>query len=544
EGRLDESNLDGAVERLLTLIFRAQENRQPGFAYDPEAHHALARRAAAEGAVLVKNSGGLLPLRRDTRVAVVGRFAKEPRFQGAGSSYINPTLLDHACDEMEKLAAPNSLGYAPGYTSHANLPDADLICEAMRLARDAEVAVVFAGLPERYEVEGLDREHMHLPPGQDALIEAIAASNPQTVVVLSNGSPVEMPWAGRVSAILEGYLGGQAGGGGTVDILYGEVNPGGKLPETFPLHLEDNPSYLHFPGGTKTVEYRESLYVGYRFYDSVEKDVLFPFGHGLSYTTFEFNSLSFSAESLRDREPLSVYLNVRNTGAVAGAEVVQVYVHDVESTAYRPKKELKGFEKVVLQPGQTAEVCINLDWRAFACYDPALKAWVVEPGDFDILIGASSRDIRLTGRVTVMLDKNTSLTRSSGPAAYHHFPDDADVLREDFAALLGRALPAAEFTVGEAYTINTSIEDMQATFFGRLLGRFFKRRIHAMIGPDQDSPNALLLKAVAAEAPLRTFMMAGNGITYALLEGLVLLINGKIWPGLKAVLAARKVVRR
>lgn len=298
---------------------------------------------------------------------------------------------------MIKMVGPENVLYADGHTEKGDTPDEALIQEALEAAAKSDVVVICAGLPEMYETEGVDREHMKMPPGHNALIDRLAKSHGKVVVVLSNGSPVEMPWVNDAPGILEGYLGGQAGAGGVVDILYGKVNPSGKLAETFPIKLEDTPAHHTFPGGPAVVEYRESLYVGYRYYDSVGQDVLFPFGFGLSYTTFEYSNLKLKATG----EGVTVSLKIRNVGDIEGKEIVQVYVHDVESTAFRPEKELKGFAKVDLKPGETTEASIELSRRAFAFYDPSQRDWIIETGDFDILVGASSQDIRLSGTIRI-----------------------------------------------------------------------------------------------------------------------------------------------
>ncbi|HBX71202.1 MAG TPA: glycosyl hydrolase, partial [Chloroflexi bacterium] len=365
-GQLAEAVLDQAVARILGMIAKAEQTLAKDFSYDPNAHHALARRAAAEGAVLLKNEGQLLPLPENAKVALIGRFAKHPRYQGAGSSLINPSQLDNLYAELVKLVGAANLTYADGYTEKADAADEALIQEALNAARAAEVVIVYAGLTDIYETEGLDRIHMQMPPGHTALIQKMAAAHKKVVVVLSNGSPVEMPWVNDVQSILEGYLGGQAGAGALADILSGQVNPSGKLAETFPLKLADNPSYRSFPGGPATVEYRESIYVGYRYYDSVAQDVLFPFGHGLSYTSFEYSQLKLNQAQNPDGAAVTVRVKVKNTGKVAGQEIVQVYVHDVQSSVFRPAKELKGFAKVALKPGEETDVTLELDRRAFA----------------------------------------------------------------------------------------------------------------------------------------------------------------------------------
>ncbi|THF83235.1 beta-glucosidase [Cohnella fermenti] len=401
-GRLAEETLDRAVARLLELIFKSVDGRRADAAYDQDAHHALARKVAGESMVLLKNDGALLPLAPGGKLAVIGAFAAKPRFQGGGSSHIKPTKLDEPLAEIRKLAGEGaSVAYAQGYTLDSDASDAALVEEAKAAAASADVAIVFAGLPDRYESEGYDRTHLRMPANQEALIEAVAGVQGKTVVVLMNGSPIEMPWLGRVKAVLEAYLGGQAVGGAVADLLFGAANPSGKLAETFPAKLSDNPSYLFFPGEEDRVEYREGVFVGYRYYDSKDVNPLFPFGHGLSYTTFEYSDLKAGTDRLKDTDTLDVSVTVRNTGVRAGKEIVQLYVRDVRSTVVRPSKELKGFAKVELQPGEAKTVTFTLDKRSFAYYNVKLGDWHVESGDFDILIGRSSAEIELSATVAV-----------------------------------------------------------------------------------------------------------------------------------------------
>ncbi|MCK4898480.1 MAG: glycoside hydrolase family 3 C-terminal domain-containing protein [Anaerolineales bacterium] len=538
EGRLDEIILDQAVERLLIMIFKAAETLSEDYQYDRQVHHALARRVVAEGAVLLKNNGGILPLQETAKVALIGEFAKTPRYQGSGSSLINPTQLDNIYDEFVKLVGDENITYAPGYPAKGDQVDDDLIQEAVEVARLAEVVVICAGLTDMYEVEGLDREHMQLPQSHNALIEAVAAAHSNVVVVLSNGSPVEMPWERNVNAILEGYLCGQAGAGAIADILYGVVNPSGKLAETFPIRLEDNPSYHYFPGGPKTVEYRESIYVGYRYYDTVGKDALYPFGHGLSYTTFEYSDLQLSKDTISDNETLTVTVKVKNTGQVEGKEIIQLYVRDVESSAFKPDKELKEFVKVTLKSGEETEVAFELGQRAFAYYNSDLRDWHVESGTFEILVGASSRDIRLSASVVVESAKEVASTVDcEALAVYYDFPKDAQISKEDFENLLGKAVPGNEAVMGKPYTINTPIGDLQDSFIGRQLGKVMQRQVQSSIKDDEESPTAQLFKAMAREAPLRTMLMMG-GITREMLNALLIMINGKFFKGLYALVKA------
>ncbi|NEN84970.1 beta-glucosidase family protein [Paenibacillus elgii] len=412
-GMLSEEALDKAVERILRVVFQAVDRKKEHASFDAEAHHALARIVARESMVLLKNEGGILPLKKEGTVAVIGALAKHPRYQGGGSSHINPTRLDDIYEEMRRAAgAEASIVYAEGYPLESDDIDDCLLQEAKLAAAQAKAAVIFAGLPERYESEAYDRQHLRIPDNHRKLIEAVAEVQSNVVVVLSNGAPVEMPWIDRVKGVLEGYLGGQALGGAIADLLFGDANPCGKLAETFPKQLSHNPSYLNFPGEGDKVEYKEGLFVGYRYYDAKQIEPLFPFGHGLSYTTFEYTGLTVDKREIRDTETVRICVRVRNTGELPGKEIVQLYVRDVQANVIRPEKELKGFEKVELAPGEEKTVEFVLEKRAFAYYNPELQDWHVETGDFEILIGKSSAELVLqeTVRVqsTVRLKKTVS----------------------------------------------------------------------------------------------------------------------------------------
>lgn len=395
-GKLSEEVVDQAAVRILNMVYRSVEHRDTSAKFDYEKDHALARKTAGECMVLLKNNG-VLPLSAEASVAFIGAFAKTPRYQGGGSSHINSYKTESAWE----MADQNKVKFAQGYEINADAPDDALIAEAVKLAGQVKTPVIFAGLPDSFESEGFDRTHMQMPACQNALIEAVAKVNPNTVVVLHNGSPVEMPWADQVAAVLEAYLGGQAVGGATVDVLYGKVNPSGHLAETFPCKLEDNPSYLYYGGEGDKTEYREGVFVGYRYYDTKKMEVLFPFGHGLSYTTFAYSNLRISAPSMKDTETVTVTVDVTNTGKRAGKEVVQLYVAPPKGEVIRPVHELKGFEKVELQPGETRTVSFTLCKRAFAYYNMAAGDWTVESGDYTIELGESSRAILLRGSVKV-----------------------------------------------------------------------------------------------------------------------------------------------
>ncbi|AIQ51519.1 glycoside hydrolase family 3 C-terminal domain-containing protein [Paenibacillus sp. FSL R7-0331] len=401
-GELAVEILDKAVERVLAFVFKSVGHRKEKTSVNQEEHHALARQVARESMVLLKNEDNLLPLAKSGTIAIIGEFAKKPRYQGGGSSHVNPTKLDDAFAEMKSVAgASATFLYAQGYELESDEVNDRLLDEARDTASQADAAVLFLGLPDRYESEGYDRTHLSLPESHKALIDAVAGVQGKVIVVLSNGSPVEMPWLSSTQAVLEGYLGGQAFGGAVADLLFGVVSPSGKLAETFPQKLSDNPSFLNFPGEGDRVEYKEGLFVGYRYYDKKEIEPLFPFGFGLSYTSFSYSHLRLGKSSIQDSETVEVTVTVKNTGNVAGKEIVQLYVSDVESSVIRPLQELKGFAKIELQPGEAGEVTFTLDKRSFAYYNVKLGDWHVESGEFSVAVGASSRDIRLTAPLVV-----------------------------------------------------------------------------------------------------------------------------------------------
>lgn len=430
-GKLSENTLDKAVERILQVVFQAVNNKQENATYSKTEHHNLAREVARECMVLLKNDDAILPFKEINSVAVIGAFARKPRYQGGGSSHINPTKVDNIFDEMEKVAGnTTTFHYADGYPLDNDELDNHLLKEAVEVAKKANVVVIFAGLPERYESEGFDRKHLCIPENHRVLIEKVSEVQSNVVVVLSNGAPVEMPWLRKVKAVLEGYLGGQASGGAIADLLFGYANPSGKLAETFPKKLVHNPSYLNFPGDGETVEYREGIFVGYRHYDTRDVEPLFPFGFGLSYTNFEYSDIQVDKKEIKDNERIKVSVKVKNTGALAGKETVQLYVRDEESTIPRPEKELKGFEKIALQPDEEKIVTFDLDKRAFAYYNVKLKDWHVETGTFDILIGKSSREIlqRITVRVESTVRIKNVLTRHSTFGDLMEHPIGAKIL--------------------------------------------------------------------------------------------------------------------
>jgi beta-glucosidase len=402
-GDLDEADLDRVVRDILRVVIRAKALANESRDQNLDAHHALARRVAAEGIALLKNDSAVLPLteKQHRKITVIGEFAVNPRYQGNGSSEVKPTRLDKFLEiAVEEYGEDFEIEYAQGY-SLADDTDDSLIEAAARLAAEADAAVILAGLPLQYESEGIDRKHIDLPPAHDRLIEAVADRQANTVVVLTNGSAVAMPWVEDVPAIVEAWLGGQAGAGAIADVIFGKVNPSGKLAETFPVRLEDTPAFLNFPAENGEVLYGERVFVGYRYFDKRKIAPLFPFGHGLSYTEFSYSNLDVSSAQVSDTESLQVSFTITNTGDIRGKEVVQLYVRDEQASVERPEKELRGFAKLDLGPGESRQVEFVLSERDFSYYSARHGRWLAESGDYELLVGASSRDIRLQKKVTL-----------------------------------------------------------------------------------------------------------------------------------------------
>ena len=398
-GALAIEKLDRAVERVLTFVFGAVKRQKEGVSYSVEEHDRLAREAAADCMVLLKNKESVLPLKKEDKVLFVGGFAETPRYQGGGSSHIQPLRTTSLLDALKERGIVFS--YSKGFSAKSDEIDEKLEAKALAAAKTADKVVVMAGLPDFYESEGYDRTHLRLPPNQNRLIELLAGVCSNIIVVLSNGAPVEMPWEPLADGILEGYLGGQASGGAVCDILYGDKNPSGRLAETFPLRLEDNPSYLNFPGAQGRVDYREGIYTGYRYYDKKKIPVLYPFGHGLSYTSFSYDCLKLDEEEFEEEDVLILTCRITNTGDRAGAEVAQLYIAAPGIQADRAPKELKGFSKVFLNPGESKIVTFRLDSRSFAYYNVSEKGWFCEPGFHRILVGSTPADIRLEQKIMV-----------------------------------------------------------------------------------------------------------------------------------------------
>jgi beta-glucosidase len=533
DGSLPMEVLDTTATRVTELILKSQKRKT--FKYDPEKHHAVARKVAAQSGVLLKNEKDILPGNIKQKAAVIGAFAKTPRYQGTGSSKIQPIKVDSACDEMEKLGL--KFEYADGYLLYNDTPDPILIEEACKIAAGKDIVYIFAGLPDSYEAESFDRENMAMPVSHNQLIEAVCKVNKHVVVVLHGGAPIEIPWADGVQGILMMYLGGEACGGAAADLLLGRVNPGGKLAESWPFFLADNPSHDFFPGYPKSVEYREALFVGYRYYDTAKKAVRFPFGFGLSYTKFDYKNLKISARKIKDTESLTVTCQVTNTGKVAGSDVVQLYVACNDSKIIRAEQELKGFEKVFLGPGESKEVSFTLSKRDFAYYNTASSIWHVESGDYEIRVGASSQGIHLKENVNVqstveapLPDLHTELP------CYYDLTNGIHVSDMEFTGLIGRPLPPRFWIKGTPHTISSTFADIQDKWLGRQLLATMRKNIAKMSEDNADIK--LMAEKMIMDMPLRflCLMAADSGLTLSKIEGIVALLNGRVVKGVGSFL--------
>lgn len=500
-GDISEKELDESVDGVLDVIVKA--NQVLGeHSYDKEAHHKAARKIAGQCMVLLKNEDKMLPLDKKSHVAVIGQMAKKPRYQGAGSSIVNSVKVDNAFDTMTKEGI-NTV-YADGYSMDPKNKKSttSYINEAVKAAEQSEYVLVFAGLPDDYESEGFDRNNMRIPPEQVALIEAVSSVNRNTAVILAGGSSIEMPWEVNVKAILNTYLGGEASGSAATDIIFGDINPSGKLAETFPYSLNENPSFNYFPGHTATVEYRESVFIGYRYYDTAKKDVRYPFGFGLSYTTFEYSDIKLSAKKIKADGKLTVSFKVKNTGDYDGAEVAELYVKDDESVIFRPEKELKGFKKVFLKKGEEKEISIDLEKRAFAFYDTALKDWHVETGTFTIMVGSSSRDIKLTASVNVTSDTDAAIPDFRETAPCYYTGDIMNVPAAQFEAVLGCKLPPADNADYPNLSFSNTLEDSEKGRNGKKICGLLRKAVG-------DEGMAC---AVALQTPIKDFIAMSMGV--------------------------------
>ncbi len=546
-GELEQQALDAAAARVIQLLLKSKPALEKPFRYDVEAHHALARRAAEEACVLLQNEDSLLPLGRNGSIAVVGALAKHPRYQGAGSSQITPTRIEIPLEEIARLL-PDGVEprFAPGYSLTDDSIDTALREDALLLAREVETVIVFAGLPDAYESEGFDRDHMRLPAVQLDLIQQLVEVAQKVVVVLQNGSPVELPFMDKVPAILECYLGGQAGASAIARVLFGEVNPGGKLAETFPLRLEDTPCHAWFPGEPRQVQYREGIWVGYRYFGSASIPVAFPFGHGLSYTTFEYRNIRVAGDAATDSEHcdsallddwggLLIECDIQNTGVMAGWEVAQLYLHAGDSVVHRPRRELKGFEKTWLEPGETKTVRFAIGRRAFAYWDVVKSSWLVPAGTFELEVGASSQDIRLACQVELASADEPS---PINPKLQPYFePGRRDFDDKTFTALLGHDIPAV--TPVKPYHLNSTLGEASATLVGRILMGQVKKTLFKMADQGLDEKVERMMDAIVREMPLRSLVtLSGGKVNFKTMAVVIHLMNRRFGAALRAAIAS------
>lgn len=528
DGTLSLEELDLAARRVLELQLRGQHVAQDRLSADRHVHHQLTRQAAAAGSVLLENNG-VLPLSDSAHIGLIGAFATTPRYQGAGSSQVNPFKLDTTLAAMrERVGANGSVTYAPGYVVNTGETNEALIEEALEVARKSDVVVVCAGLPAPLESEGFDRDTLDLPSGHIRLIEALAATSTPVVVALNNGAVVHLPFVDRVDAVCEFWLGGQAGGSAMVDVLFGDVEPGGRLPESIPFHVAQLGADRNFPGRPRQVQYREGLYVGYRYHDTANVPAQYPFGFGRSYTEFEWDEPQISGTNT----DLTVKVTVTNTGQRRGSDVVQVYVRDSESSVHRPDKELRGFAKVHLDPGASEDVLIQLNRRSFAFWDVGQKNWVVETGAYEILVGSSSADIKST--VTVDVESEDVVTPIDAP-------QDLVASHDEFIALLGTGLP--DIPAERPFHRNSTLGEIEQTKIGKLLVKEVMRQALKRSQeefPDPDEATVKMIQSAMREGPVRSLaLMSGGVVSMQALDSTIDALNGEIKEAITGLLKTK-----
>lgn len=522
EGRLTMEELDSCVDDLLDAVLTLSREKGEKKSFDGEAHHLLARRAAAESAVLLKNINGILPLQAKCRVAVIGDFAVEPRYQGAGSSVVNPIKVE-TIEQMIGNYDLQVVGFSRGYKRNGEADDS-LMQEALELAASADKVLYFFGLDELSESEGMDRTHMRIPHNQIVLLEAMAQAGADVIGVLSAGASVEMPWQSCCKAILHLYLGGQAGAGAALDILTGKVNPSGRLNETYPVQYEDTPAFEHFPSKERNAEYREGLFVGYRYYDTAGAEVRYPFGYGLSYTCFSYQNMEVEREG--------VTITLTNTGCRDGAEVVQLYVGMKDSKVFRPNKELKGFAKVFLKAGESRSVRLPFDDKTFRYWNVETERWEVETGVYQIMVGAHVQDIRLEGSLQIE-GREAVCPYEKEKLPSYYTGRIRQVGDREFETLLGHGIPDGEWS-GEL-SLNDAI--CQMYYAKSFLARLIYGRLTAMKKKSEEKGKPDLNILFIYNMPFRGIAkMTGGAVSMEMAEGMVQAANGHFFRGMKKMI--------
>ncbi len=528
KGTLTEEVLNERVDTLVDMILElsAQNQNQEKKEFDIEEHHNKAKQAAEECIVLLKNEQSILPLKKEAKIAIIGDFAKKPRYQGAGSSQVNPTKIDSALDVISKMNI-ELLGYAQGYTRNGESNDA-LKQKALGLAKRAEVVVLYLGLSEIEESEGMDREHMVLARNQIDLLKEISKINENVVVVLSAGCAIEMPWLAHAKALIHGYLPGQAGAESIINVLYGEICPSGRLAETYPLKYEDTPCAKYYPGLEKTSEYREGIFVGYRYYETAEVPTLFPFGYGLSYTSFAYSNLVVNNEGIK--------VTVKNTGNVTGAEVVQMYVSMKESKIFRALRELKGFTKVYLEPGESIEVELPFDDKTFRFFNVKTKQWEIEGGIYSIQIAKNAHEVVL--EESIQLEGTTKEYPYNKEQLKEYYTGQiGDVSDASFETLLGHKIPESKWDRQKPLGLNDTISQMYyaKSFLARMIIKILTRLKDNSIKKGTPNLNILFIYNM----PFRGIAkMMGGAVSMSMVEAILEMVNGKFFRGFKNLIVA------
>ncbi|MDF2988822.1 MAG: bglX [Eubacterium sp.] len=538
---LQEEELDKVACRVTELILKGMLNKKEGYQYDKQAHHQLAVNAAEQSAVLLKNHGNLLPGNPKQKAAVIGAFAKTPRYQGAGSSKIHPIKIENPWDSFIEQGI--EAAYAPGYSLKVKKSDKPLnkqeldeqerlILEACETAKNKDIVYLFAGLPEGYESEGFDRRNMCLPLEHNRLIKAVSECNPNVVVILIGGAPMELPWVDKVKAVLLAYLGGEGGGKALVNLLLGFEVPCGKLAETWPVCLKDTPCYNYFPGGRLTVEHRESIYAGYRYYEKAEKPVLFPFGHGLSYVDFEYSSLQSDRETYCLGDRLNITFNITNCGNMPARETALIFVAHENKTVFLPEKELREFIKIHLNPGETKQVSVSLDTSTFGYYNTVIKDWYSESGKYKILVGSSSKDCTLQAEIYLSSpEKPQPDLRKTAPAYYQLPEKEFEIYKQEFEALYGRKLPISDCRAARPYNWNNTLEDISHTFIGKILN-IYADRIAGKTAEVEEGQEGMMA-ATIREMPFFAIVASGEGmVSESMMEGVIYMLNGHYFKGM------------
>ncbi len=544
---LSEEALDKAATRVTSLILKGMAKEKKGYSYDVEAHHGLAVRASEESAVLLKNQDKILPGNIMQKAALIGDFAKTPRYQGAGSSKIVPIKVDNAYDAFKELGL--ELTYAPGYLLDSKglkdkdkaRKEAELIKEACDAARDKDVVYLFAGLPEGYESEGFDRSNLSLPQSHNKLIEAVAKSNPNLVVILIGGAPMELPWIDKVKGLLLTYLGGEGCGKATVNLLLGRAIPCGKLAETWPIKLWDTPSYKYFPGDRSTVEYRESIFVGYRYYEAAKKPVLFPFGYGLSYSTFTYSNLEIEQEDYEYGDIIKLTFQITNHGQVAAKETAFIFVSHVNEKVFLPKKELKGFTKLLLEPGETKTVNLSLDTKDFGYYNILIKDWYAESGDYTILVGSSVDNISLSKVIKLnSIEKPQPNYKKIAPSYFDLSDQEFHVTDREFAALYGKELPDGTSKARRPYHAGNTLEDVKHTLIGKIIICVANKLSRDITQSSKEEEGMVAVSM--REMPFHAMLTMGGGIiSEIMLEGILDILNGHYLKGIIKLIKNRSM---